>query len=543
MHEFVSGRIFLKMKKKVSRVLMSALFFTLIFSMPAFCDTPMSGGTLRLSAPYGSALKSLDPHVTYRSQDMVVSKAFHRALYTWDSANNSPALDLAESVTTDSSGKVFTYKLKKNVYFHNGRKMTADDLIWSYARLMNPEKGFPGATMIGAIAGAEAFGKGDATSISGLKKMDDYTLQITFSDYNDPGSLLFEAVTAILPKEEVEKESFLLHPVGLGPFTFVEHVEGSRIVGEKFDKYYKPGKPYADRVEFVITGDNSVLDMAFRAKEIDATVLSSNAYLAYKADPELSKGLIEIAELFTRHMGFNTQEKPFDDKRVRQAINYAVDRDIIVKKLLKGKAFKATSWLPTTSTAYDSTRKPYPYDPEKAKALLAEAGYPDGFEFEAMVTDKTSSLGVFEAMMPYLAKVGIHAKAKVVESNVLIDAMYAGKASVWFRSNGTGPDPLKALRTFDSRIPRTGSNVFAFKDPAYDAILDEAAATSDPAKKIELLKKADGFIMDAAPVWFHNYNKAVVATQPWIHNVDGNVTEAAIIEVDAIWLDKNSPTR
>jgi len=543
MHIFLFKKEFLKTKRRLFTPLISAMLLTFIFTMPAFSKAPMSGGTLRLAAPYGSALKSLDPHVTYRSQDLVVAKAFHRALYTWDSAINSPALDLAESVTVDKSGKVFTYKLLKNIYFHNGRKMTADDIIWSYTRIMNPDKGFPGATMISTIKGAKAFSKGEAKSISGLEKIDDYTLQITFSDYNDPGMLLFEAVTAIVPKEEIEKESYLIHPVGLGPFKFVKHVEGSRIVGEKFEKYYKPGKPYADRVEFTITSDYSVLDMAFRAKEIDATVLSSNAYRAYKADPELSSGLIEIPELFTRYMGFNTQEKPFNDKRVRQAFNYAVDRDIIVKKLLKQKAFKATSWLPTTSIAYDDTRKPYPYDPKKAKALLVQAGYPDGFEFEAMVVDATSSLGVLEAMMPYLEKIGIHAKAKVVESNVLVDAMVEGKAAVWFRSRGTGPDPLKALRSFDSRIPRSGSNVCAFKDPAYDAILDEAAATRDPAEKIELLKKADGFIMEAAPVWFHNYNKAVVATQPWIHNVDGNVTEAAIIEVDSMWLDENSPTR
>ena len=536
-------RVFQSKKGSAFGIAMLSLLLAFIVGSPAFGETPMPGGTLRLAAPYGSALKSLDPHVTYRSQDLVVSKAFHRALYTWDSGQNAPALDLAESVTQDDSGKVFTYKLLKNAYFHNGRKMTADDVIWSYTRVMDPTKGYPGATMIGTVEGAQAYAKGEAKTISGLKKIDDFTLQIAFADYVDPGMLLSEAITAVLPREEVEMESFLLHPVGLGPFKFVEHVEGSRIVGEKFDKYYKPGKPYADRVEFTITDDYSVLDMAFRAGEIDATVLNSNAYPAYKMDPELSKGLIEVPELFTRHMGFNTEKKPFDDKRVRQAFNYAVDRDIIIKKLLKDKAFKATGWLPSTSIAFDKNLKPYPYDPAKAKELLKEAGYPDGFEFEATLKDSTDSLGVFEAMLPYLEKVGLRGKAKVVEAGVLMDAMNTGEADVWFRSTGTGPDPLKALRCFDSRIPRTGGNPFAYKDAAFDAMLDEIAGTRDQAKRIELLKKADAYILDAAPVWFNNYNKAVVATQPWIHNVDANVTEAAILEVDSMWLDKNSPSR
>ena len=106
----------------------------------AWAETPQSGGTLHLAAPYGAALKSLDPHVTYNSQDMAVSKAFHRSLYSWDSAKNAPALDLAESVTTSEDGKTYTYKLFDNIYFHNGRKLTADDVIWSYTRIMDPSK-------------------------------------------------------------------------------------------------------------------------------------------------------------------------------------------------------------------------------------------------------------------------------------------------------------------------------------------------------------------------------------------------------------------
>lgn len=527
-----------------ARLLLAATAISVLAQFsPVMAQDPIPGGTLHLPAPYSSALKSLDPHITYESQDMAVSKAFHRALYTWDSAENRPALDLATSVETSADGKTFTYKLRDNAYFHNGRKMTADDLIWSYTRIMDPAKGYPGSPMISEIVGAEDYAAGKATSISGLKKVDDFTLEITFKNYLEPGTLLFEAVTAILPKEEADKPEFLSHPIGLGPFRFVEHVEGSRVVGEKFDKYYKPGQPYADRVEFTITDEYSALDVAFRAGELDATVLSGGAYAAYKADPELSKGLIEVAELFTRHMGMNVQKPPFDDVRVRQAINYAVDRDIIIRKLLKDKAFKATGWLPMTSVAFDKDRKPYAYDPEKAKQLLKEAGYGDGFEFEAMVTDGESSLGVLQAMMPFLSAVGINAKPKVVESGVLLDAINAGEAMAWFRSNGTGPDPVGALRCFDSRVSRSACNRSGYADPKFDVMIDAASSDPDPKRRIELAKEADGYIFEQAPVWFHNYNKAVVATQPWVHGVDSNVTEAAILEVDQIWLDENAPGR
>src|SRR5690606_37887579 len=158
-----------------------------------------------------------------------------------------------------------------------------------------------------------------------------------------------------------------------------------------------------------------------------------------------SKGLIELSEVFTRHMGMNTEKKPFDDGRVRQAINYAVDRDIIIRKHLKDKAYKATGWLPATAAAFDKERAPYPYHPAQAKQLLAQAGYPNGFEVTISVTEVTSSLGVLEAMMPFLKEVGITATAKVVDSNTLVDEMDQGKAMAWFRSAGTGPDSLNAL--------------------------------------------------------------------------------------------------
>ncbi|PTE15336.1 ABC transporter substrate-binding protein [Pseudogemmobacter blasticus] len=504
--------------------------------------TPRPGGTLQMVAPFGSALQSLDPHATYESQDMAVSKAFHRSLYNWDSATNSVVLELASEVKVSDDGKTFTYKLLDNIYFHNGRQLVADDVIWSYSRILAPGSSLSAISNLQNIKGAQDYLDGKADTVTGLAKIDDLTFSITFDSFADPGFLLFEAVTAILPREAVESGTFLSNPVGCGPFTFVEHIEGSRISGKKFDKYFKAGKPYADAIEFTITDDYSALDVAFRAGEIDATVLSENGYVLYAQDPELSKGLIEIAEMFTRHMGMNLDMKPFDDVRVRQAINYAVDRDIIIEKLLKNKAFKAVGWLPTPSSGFDPDRKPYAFDPEKAKALLAEAGLTDGVSFEAWVTDATSSLGVLQAMTPFLAAVGITVTPKVVEAGVLVEAINKGEAPAWFRSNGTGPDPISALRSFDSRRPRS-TNRAGFKDTAFDAILDEAMATLDPAKRVELVRKADAYIFDQAPVWFHNYNKAVLATQPWVHGVDANVTEAAIIEVDQVWLDENAPSR
>ena len=165
---------------------------------------------------------------------------------------------------------------------------------------------------------------------------------------------------------------------------------GSRMVLERWEKYFKAGKPYADKVVISPMGEAASRDIAFRNKEIDVSILGPTQYVAYRADPNLSKGIFEVAEVFTRNMGMNPAFKPFSDKRVRQAINHAIDSDLIIKRLVRDKAYRASSWLPLSSPAFNKETKPYAFDPEKARKLLAEAGYPDGFEFEWTATPNES---------------------------------------------------------------------------------------------------------------------------------------------------------
>ena len=193
-------------------------------------ETPRKGGTIRMTAPYAASFGSLDPHTTPRAQDDIVNKALQRTLYNWDSKEGKLVLELAKSVTPSEDGLTYTYKLRDDAYFHNGRKMTADDIIWSYTRIMDGSKGYPAARYVRVIKGAVDVEKGQAKEISGLKKIDDFTLEMTLTDRVDPGYSFFVGSTAILPKEEVEKGNFAANPVGLGPFKFKEHIPGSRVV-------------------------------------------------------------------------------------------------------------------------------------------------------------------------------------------------------------------------------------------------------------------------------------------------------------------------
>ena len=511
-------------------------------SAQAQAQEPRRGGTIRFTAPYGASFVSNDSHVSNQIQDEIFGYALHSMLFRWDSKAGKPEPELVKSMTTSADGLTHTLKLRDDAFFHNGRKMTADDVIWSFHRLVDGSKNYPGARHVSRIKGGAEVRKGEAKEISGLKKIDDFTIEMTMTDAVDPGFLFYSATTAILPAKEAQAPDFFNKPIGLGPFKFVEHVPGSRMVFERWEKYYKPGKPYADKLVISPMGEAAARDVAFRNKEIDVSILGSTQYVAYKADPNLSKGILEVAEVFTRNMGMNPEFKPFSDKRVRQAINHAIDSELIIKRLVRDKAYRAVSWLPLSSLAFDKDAKPYAFDPEKAKKLLAEAGYPDGFEFEWTATPNESwGIPIVEATIPMLAKVGIKVKVKPVETSALGGVIAKGDFQAYIWSNTSGPDALTALKCFHSATPRSSCNYTGFKSPAYDKLLDEAAAEKDAGKKLELLKKANAMLQDEAPVWFFNYNKAVMAYQPWLHGLQANATELALQRYEDLWVDASSP--
>ena len=511
-------------------------------SVMALAQEPQSGGTLIFTAPYGSSFSTMDVQATPQTQDEIAAIAMQRSLYKWNTKTNKPELDLATDVSVSDDGKVYTYKLRQNVFFHDGSPMTADDIIWSYERIAKPSNAFPGSRYFAAVKGIEEYKSGKAEHISGLKKIDDHTLEMTYTAPIDPSYDLLKRQASIYPSDLPADHNFATDPVGLGPFKFVKYVPGSMVQTEKFDKYYEKGKPYLDKVNILIMGDASARDVAFRNQEIDASILGSTQYVAYQADPDLSKGLLDVAEMFTRNVGFNPDVKPFADKRVREAVNYAINTDLIIDKLIKGKAFRAVSWLSTTSPAFDHDAKPYPYDPEKAKELLKEAGYPDGFSFELTATQNESwGIPIVEAIIPMLAEVGIKVKAKPVESSVLSEVIPAGDFQAFMWSNSSGPDPLSILRCFYSKTLQSSCNYTAFSNPEFDKMFEAAEAERDPAKRTDILRKANNLLQDEAPVWFFNYNKAVMAYQPWVHGLQANATEMTIQDYADIWIDDTAP--
>jgi peptide/nickel transport system substrate-binding protein len=505
-----------------------------------------SGGTFNFCAPYGGDLLTLDPHKGTRVNDMLVMLNIHRSLYSWDPENNRPKLELGEKAEVSPDGLVYRIHLKENVKFHNGRRMTADDVIWSYERVMSPKTASASARFVRVIKGAKDYEEGKADKISGLRKIGDATLEITMEKPVDPAYTLYEVGTAILPREEVEKrgEGFGSDPVGCGAFKFVKWVKGSEIVLAKNPNFYEKGKPYLDKLVYKIMPEAASRDLAFRAKELDATVVGSTQYPVYKADPQFSKNMVEVAELFTRLMGFNPKFEPFSKKQVRQAINYAIDSRLIIQKLLKEKAFPTVGYLPSTSPAFDPQAKGYDYNPAKAKALMKEAGYEKGFTFVCIGTNSEAfGTAVVEATLPFLKQINVTVKPQQLEGAALADRVRKMdyQAFIWSLSSGAGGDPLQALNRWYSKNPPTAGNFVAYNNPEFDKLLDTASQVRDLAKRVELLRKADAIFREDAPVCFFNYNKAVVAHQPWVHGIKPVAIEMMYQNMADVWIEESSP--
>jgi peptide/nickel transport system substrate-binding protein len=509
-------------------------------------QTPRPGGTLNFVAPYDGDLYGLDPHKCTRIQEFLVLMNIYRSLYRWDPDKSMPALDLATKAEVSPDGLTYTYHLRKNVKFHNGRLMTADDIIYSYNRIADPKLKSPSVRFVRMIKGAGEVIDGKAPTISGLKKIDDFTLQITLADPVDPSFSLREPGMAVVPKEAVEGKEDVFHtsaPVGCGPFKFVRWVKGSEVVLEKFADFFVPGHPLLDKVVYKITNEASARDMAFRAKDLDATIVGSAQYEAYKNDPVISKNMVEVAEMFTRVVCFNMDFEPFKKKEVRQAINMAVDRELVIKKLLKDKAFLATSWLPSSSAAFDKASKPYPYDPKKAKELMAKAGYPNGFAIEQAIGTGNESWGVavYEAMLPFLKEIGITLKIQQMEGAAMVERNKNGDFQTFIWSMGSGPDTLGTLNRFSSQNTRAGGNYGNYKNPEFDKLLAQAAAERDPVKQTEVFKKANNLLFEDPPAWFFNYNKAVLALHPWVKGLKPVAIELMFQDMTEVWVDESSP--
>ncbi len=409
--------------------------------------TPQKGGEITVA--YKDDLATLDPAIGYDWTNWPAEKLVFDGLLDYDSGTTIMPR-LAESMPTiNADATVYTFKLRQGIKFSNGREFTSDDVVYSITRVLDPKTASPGSGFFTGIKGAQDFIDGKATSVAGIQALDPYTVQFTLSSpdvtFLNKMALNF---AFIVPKEEVAKagQDFGHAPVGTGPYTLNQWVSGQTLVFERNPNYFMSDRPYLDKItiQVGVTPDVALLRLDKGDIQLMGDPPPGADWARISSDPAWATRLEIQPQVSTIYIAINTTVKPFDNVMVRQALNYAIDKQHIIQ-LLNGRGTVANQILPPTMPGYDKSYTGYDYNPDKAKALLAQAGYPNGFEtsIECISVDPQPKLCL--SFQQDLANIGIKLNINTLAAPNVIDDAGNGKTPLTW-SGGLGwiqdyPDP------------------------------------------------------------------------------------------------------
>lgn len=483
------------MKKYVSSMI-ALLVFAMLFlaacsskenSSNDLSDSGASDKTVIMGLK--SSIVTLDP-ANYRDRvtEGVVRNIFD-GLVTRDQ-NGEIVPQIAEKWENPSPTEWIFY-LRKDVKFHDGTPLTADDVVFTFERIITPE----------AIAGATSPRQGLVGPLTAIEKIDDYTVKFIFEN---PYPIFLKMLPhqQIVPKAYIEKvgdEEFANKPIGAGPFKFVEAKLDERIVLERFDDYYgEPAK--IKRLVFDVIPENSSRVAALQTGEVHrihaltpalAEELKKNDNIIVKSANGTRVAMVEM----------NVQKPPFNDVRVRKAMNHAIDMDKIVNSIFGEYATRLAGSVLPGSFAENTDLKPYEYDPEKAKALLAEAGYPDGFSVTIDTTEEHKE--VAEAIASELRKINIDAKTRIWDMGVLRELLLNGERQMSVGDWGNG-----SMDPFDLLTPKLKTkdrgNYSQYSNPRVDELLTLAESEVDEELRAKYYKEVQQIVYDEAP-WVFGY--------------------------------------
>ena len=399
----------------------------------ALAQSPKQGGAATIT--FNNDLTTLDPHVGYDWQNWSVIKSIFDGLMDYKPGTTELEPDLAESYTVSDDGLTYTFKLRDGVTFHNGRVMTSADVKYSFERAVNPATQSPGGGYFGMIAGYDDVAGGKATALSGIETPDDKTVVFKLTR-PDATFLHLMAINFgyVVPKEEVEKAGadWGKQPVGTGAFKFTEWAPGQYIKLERNKDYFRAGVPYLDNVTFEFGQDPTDAVLRLKKGEIDIVGdgIPPAQFAEIMADSANKDLIAEGNQLHTGYVTMNVTQAPFDNVKVRQAVNMAINKERIVR-LINNRAAPASQALPPAMPGYNTENKGYAYDPEGAKKLLAEAGAGE-ITTELYVMNVDPNPRIAQAIQQDLAAVGIKAEIRSLAQAEVIAAGGAGKAPmIW----------------------------------------------------------------------------------------------------------------
>ena len=420
---------------------------------------------------------SLDPYQMTAAGTREILFNVYEGLYKPTSSGDFvPAV--AEECVVSDDGLTYTFTLRDGVLFHNGTAVEAADVVYSFNTCA--------ATTIDTSLAAAL------SDVAAVTAEDEKTVSVTL---NSPNSDFLAYVTSvyIVPDDYTEQAAA---PVGTGPFRYVSRSVQENVVLEKFSDYWGEGAK-VDRVTLKIYEDSTTLMTALNSGAVDLVMHLTVAQTQNLSDQyTVLEGTMNLVQA----LYLNNAEKPFDDVRVRQALCYAVDVDSILELTADGHGTKLGSSMYPAFTKYfdDSLTDYYSYDPEKAKTLLAEAGYPNGFTMTITVpSNYTPHVDVAQVLVEQLAAVGITAQLQEVEWNTWLQDVYQNRK---FQSTVVGFDAstLTANAMLQRWMSNSDKNMINFSNAQYDQVMSEANATTDDADRTALYLQAEKILPEQA---------------------------------------------
>ena len=435
---------------------------------------------------------SLDPHLAVAAGTKeVMFNVFEGLMKPTSTGDLTPAV--AESYTVSEDRLTYTFTLREGVKFHNGDEVTAEDVVYSISRCADTTDGTPLVEAFSVIQSVEA--------------VDARTVAITISEPSN--EFISYMTTAILPADYDQQDTA---PVGTGPFKFVSRAAQDNIVLERFDEYW--GTPaYLDKVTFKIMENADSLVMSLQSGAIDlCSHLTSTQVAQLGGDFYVAEGTMNLVQA----LYLNNAEKPFDDVRVRQALCYAVDKQGIIDLAFDGYGSPiGSSMYPAFGKYFDeSLTNYYTKDVEKAKSLLTDAGYPNGFEMTITVpSNYQPHIDTAQVLVEQLKEIGVTAKIELVEWGTWVSDVYAGRQ---FQSTVVGVDAsnMTARALLERFTSDYAKNFINYNNADYDALFQQALTTYDDAGQTAIYKAMEKNLTEnAANVYIQDLADLVAVRQ------------------------------
>lgn len=400
--------------------------------------------------------------------------------------------ELAESVRPISD-TVWEIRLRRGVTFHDGSPFTAQDAVFSIRRHV----------VEGAMGGRTSPRKGLFSPITDAEAVDDYTVRIHMSQ---PWPIFLRMLPHMLVAPRSVGNSMVTHPIGTGPFKFTAWEKGSQVVLERYDRYYggapdlpPVGPARARRVIFRVIPDAASRVAALLAGEVDLiSAVPVDAIPTIERNPELE--VLRVNGTRSYFVEMNVTKPPFNDVRVRRAMNHALDVQAVIDTVLNGLAVRIPTILSPQSFGYNPGIRPYPYDPARARQLLREAGYPNGFELELDTLPYRRQVAEAYALM--LGEVGIRTRVRVWNDwGTLLEQIRAGRRQAWLQDWGSSILDPADIMTPKLRTADRG-NYTGYSNPKVDALIDRMNTSIEPEVRRQAAYEAQELIFGDAPMVF-----------------------------------------